>query len=180
MARVIVMTAALCALLGCGTVGIRETESTVSADSLRAKLGATHIWLVYMDRGIFRMNMDSMRTGADTVEPAKRDQALMKKLNEWQWEENRYYLFEIRHSRPYEPRAGEVRIRLTDAKGADQLDDVIFGSGHFEDLVRFMHWVVRAKRPVTTANFQADQLPLKLTVDFFKDQHREYQITPSK
>ena len=178
MKRTIAVLALLAATIcGCSSISVNESGSQEADEQVKKIVGAHTFVLWYLDQS--RFNYQKAVLNQSVYSPATGEKGV-NKLESWPWEENRYFLLELRHIIPYDIKKGDFSFSMTDAKGTNLIEDMMAASGAFSDTVQLKSWYIKTGKAITAANFTAEAQPVTLTVNFFKGQKKTYTLTPNK
>jgi hypothetical protein len=168
---------------GCSSPGIRNTESSISRDMLREKIGLISIDFKIPDKAVLDFYITKTREGIieDNSKSLDQKNILVAQLSDFTYSENRLFLFRIRHTKPVHRDYNASTFSFTDARGNSivekKMDTTIKWSG--DGTMYEQCLIIKTMRPVTAKNFSAGESPLTFSTKFMGSQRLVYAVTPN-
>jgi len=100
-----------------------------------------------------------------------------EKIQSIEYRDNQFFVFEIRHIDMYVIKKGDFTFTMTDAKGNNQVEVIMYFEELFSDTVLGEMWIIKTRQSITEENFSEDELPVTFNIRFI-GQEMEYQIMP--
>lgn len=161
----------VCLLPACSSINMKRTVNNVSRQQVENKMGGYTIIAMPLKKSY----LDYLK--AMDMQSQISDNRGSEKIQSIEYRDNQFFVFEIRHIHMYVIKEGDFTFTMTDAKGNNQIENIMYFEELFSDTVLGEMWIIKARQPITQENFDEDELPVVFNVKFI-GQEMEYQITP--
>ncbi len=161
---------------------IKEIENAVDKKTVKQSLGRYQLLIKDPGKRYFNFIMEKSREGtiADGHLSLAEKNKKVSQIDNFTYEKNKVLLFRIRHIKAVHRQFGGTLVTLIDAKGKpvkhDLFETTMVWTG--EGIAYDQLFIIKTARPITKDIYSEDQVPLKLTIVFMKQQKLVYSITP--
>ncbi|HNW30857.1 MAG TPA: hypothetical protein PKN50_20435 [Spirochaetota bacterium] len=176
---------ALLVSVGCQR-NLRLMSDRVTPAYIESQYKYATIYCWELDYGYLENYREITRRGIieSRIIPEAEKKKLLKKLEAFAYENNRFYCFQIKAWEPYLDEKIQFRFMARDGQNRNVLEDVFpaqiktryyFRYGGSYDTWDYL-WLIKTAKPIVSKNFSKDERPVLLTVVFPGGMERVYYL----